>query len=187
MYISDSPPQPLSQQQFVDCTVGLEAGAGTEMVRSNQGCVSGFPDVHLKYVEESGDPLQSPEEYPLTFTVGTCQRPYTYYSPYEDYLRPNNRQGSATVSTDQWKFFSTEDDLFEMLQSGPVVTNIDVGPDFQFYYKERSNENGGVFYDVSRCVNYFDEQPIPEECQEGSFGYTCLGDCKKKLPNHCDR
>ena len=179
MYFSDSPPQPLSQQQFVDCTVGLEAGAGTEMVRSNRGCVSGFPDVHLKYVEESGDPLQSPEEYPLTFTVGTCQRPYTYYSPYEDYLRPNNRQGSASVSDYQFKYFSTEDDLFEMIQSGPVVTTIDVGPEFQFLY------GGGVFFDQERCVSYEDED-VPEECRDGD-GYTCLGDCKKKLPKHCDR
>ena len=179
MYISDSLPQPVSQQQFIDCTVGVAADANTEMERSNQGCDSGFLDLHLKYLQESGDPLQSSEEYPLTETVGTCQRPYTYYSPYEDYLRPNNRQGSASVSDYQWKFFSTEDDLFQMIQSGPVATNIDVDPEFQFY-------SGGVFYNESRCVNYENES-IPKECRDGASGYTCLGDCKNKLPDHCDR
>ena len=176
-YVSDSPPRPVSQQQFVDCTVGLEAGTGTELARSNQGCDSGFPDLHLKYVGESGASLSSPEEYPLSLTAGTCQAVVTYYG-YEDYNQIN-RQGPVSVTDYQYKYFSTEDDLLQMIQSGPVVTNVDVGPAFQFYA-------GGVFYDEERCVNYVNE-PVPQECRVGASGYTCLGDCKHKLPDHCDR
>ena len=44
----------------------------------------------------------------------------------------------------------------------------------------------GVFYDPDKCASY-ELEPVPEECQRGSSGYTCLGDCKEKLPLHCDR
>jgi hypothetical protein len=55
-------PPPLSQQQLVDCTAGLTVDNGTELERSNQGCVSGFPDVHLKFVKEQGGSIQTAEE-----------------------------------------------------------------------------------------------------------------------------
>ena len=44
----------------------------------------------------------------------------------------------------------------------------------------------GVFYDPDKCVSY-EFETVPQECQRGSDGYTCLGDCKEKLPLHCDR
>ena len=28
---------------------------------------------------------------------------------------------------------------------------------------------------------------MPPECAEENGGYTCLGDCKRKMPEHCDR
>ena len=65
MSFPDTPPRPLSQQQLVDCTVGLTQGEGTELFRKNQGCVSAVADIHLNYVRESGIPLQSAEQYPL--------------------------------------------------------------------------------------------------------------------------
>jgi hypothetical protein len=55
-------PQPLSQQQLVDCTAGLTVDNGTELERSNLGCVSGFPDVHLKFVMEQGGIIQTAEK-----------------------------------------------------------------------------------------------------------------------------
>ena len=30
-------------------------------------------------------------------------------------------------------------------------------------------------------------EDVPYECVTPEGGYTCLGDCKKKLPDHCDR
>ena len=44
----------------------------------------------------------------------------------------------------------------------------------------------GVFYDRDKCASY-ELEPVPQECQRGGAGYTCLGDCKEKLPLHCDR
>ena len=96
-----------------------------------------------------------------------------------------DRQGQiASVSDHQYKYFATEDDLFKMLQSGPVVTIIDVGEAFHFL-------GDGILYDTKSCTNYEDE-PIPQECRRvsqisGESGYTCLGNCKNKLPLHCDR
>ena len=58
-------PVPLSAQHLLDCTLGLQAGAGTELQRINRGCTDGFPDIHLKYVMESGGKLQTEENYPL--------------------------------------------------------------------------------------------------------------------------
>ena len=77
----------------------------------------------------------------------------------------------------------------------PVATIIDIPPDFQF------GPTKGVFSKGDGCDNY-KEEDIPRECQEGEGytlykyklikqrkgeGYTCLGDCKDKLPKHCDR
>ena len=28
---------------------------------------------------------------------------------------------------------------------------------------------------------------MPPECTEEDGGYTCFGDCKRKMPQHCDR
>ena len=40
----------------------------------------------------------------------------------------------------EYKYFSDEEKLLELIQSGPVATWFDVGPDFQFY------GGGGVYY-----------------------------------------
>ena len=117
--------------------------------------------------------------------MGTCPIAFTYYG-YEDYNQVNGRI-QASVNGFQYKWFATEFDLLPKIQSGPMVVNMDVAIDpitgfcpFQFY-------GGGVFYDEVSCTNMLDE-PVPEECRrDGQFGYTCLGDCKNKLPLHCDR
>ena len=170
-YFAETAPKPLSSQQFVDCTVGRTQGMGTEMVRYNKGCSSegSFPDVHLhyvNYVNESGG-LQTSDEYPYTGKDGTCR---------EKVLQ----DGRAIVPINHsWKYFADEEDLMERIQYGPVATHIDVTRAFQFWKK-------GVFYRGDKCVNY-EEEDVPPACQKGDFGYTCLGDCKYKLPKHCNR
>ena len=69
----------------------------------------------------------------------------------------------------------------ELLQNGPVATWFDVGEDFRFY-----GGAGGVYYNTEVCGNNGDEA-VPPECTREGGGYTCLGDCKRKLPQHCDR
>ena len=79
------------------------------------------------------------------------------------------------------KYFSDETKLMELLQNGPVATWFDVGEDFRFY-----GGAGGVYYNTEVCGNNRDEA-VPPECAREGGGYTCLGDCKRKLPQHCDR
>ena len=67
----------------------------------------------------------------------------------------------------------------ELLQNGPVATWLDVAEDFQFY-------GSGVYYNTRVCGNNEDEA-VPPECAKEGGGYTCHGDCKRKLPQHCDR
>ena len=187
-YFPETIPKPLSSQQFVDCTVGRTQGMGTEMVRSNKGCSSegSFPDVHLhyvNYVNESGG-LQTSDEYRYTAKDEPCR---------EKVLQ----DGRAIVSNHSWQYFADEDDLMEMIQYGPVATNIDVTEAFRDY-------NGVGVFVGDGCDNY-EEEDIPPACQKGEGytcfgdckdklikqrkgeGYTCLGDCKYKLPKHCDR
>ena len=80
------------------------------------------------------------------------------------------------------KYFSNEEKLLELIQNGPVVSWFDVEEFsfFRFY-------GGGVYYKPDVCDSY-EEELIPPECAEDyGRGYTCLKDCKKKLPKHCDR
>ena len=181
LFVLDTPPRPLSQQQLVDCTIGLTQDKGLELERTNQGCVSAFPDNHLYHIRDLGNPLQSAEEYPLEPNKdpdGSCPIATTYYG-YEDHNQLNGNV-QASVSDFRFKWFATEEDLIRRVQSGPVVSNIDITEDFQFF-------GGGVFFNENQCVNYVNE-PVPEECRrDGAFGYTCLKDCKNKLPDHCDR
>ena len=63
---------------------------------------------------------------------------------------------------------------------GPTVTTVTVTADWQYY-------GSGILY-TEDCANYALE-PVPSECQEerdGKKAYTCLGDCKRKMPEHCD-
>ena len=64
---------------------------------------------------------------------------------------------------------------------GPTVTIVTVTRDLTYY-------TSGIFYDAEDCDSYALE-PVPSECQEerdGKKAYTCLGDCKRKMPVHCD-
>ena len=83
------------------------------------------------------------------------------------------------MSQYRYRYFAKEEDLIDLLQLGPAVTNVDVGPNFQFY-------GGGVFYDDDRCYSFEDEH-VPYSCQTQDNGYTCLKECKEFLPAHCDR
>ena len=58
----------------------------------------------------------------------------------------------------EYKYFSDEAKLFELIQDGPVVSWFDVGEDFQDY-------GGGVYYSPNVCDSY-EEEPIPPECAE---------------------
>ena len=49
----------------MDCTDGLQTGNGTELARTNVGCVNGFADVHLEWLEATQIPHQDPQDYPL--------------------------------------------------------------------------------------------------------------------------
>ena len=81
----------------------------------------------------------------------------------------------------EYKYFSDEDKLMELIQNGPVATWFDVGEDFQFFHGD------GVYFNPDICDNY-EEEEVPEECrEEHGLGYTCLGKCKDKLPKHCNR
>ena len=100
-------PVPLSAQQLVDCTLGLQTGAGTELGRQNRGCTEGFPDLHLQYLIQSGGELQTEEEYPLQpdRQAGGCP--------------PNNNKygripeaGGVRLEDYEFKFFSSEELLF---------------------------------------------------------------------------
>ena len=81
----------------------------------------------------------------------------------------------------EYKYFSDEDKLLEMIQNGPVVSWMDIDVvNFKQY-------NGGVYFNKESCVSY-EEEEVPHECRESyGKGYTCLGKCKSLLPLHCDR
>ena len=89
-------PVPLSAQQMVDCTLGLEDGVGTELSRQNRGCTDGFPDLHLKYVMESGGELQTDQQYPLQpeREAGGCPAPPPP-PPYNDKYERRSEAGGV--------------------------------------------------------------------------------------------
>ena len=65
-FLADTAPDTLSRQQFVDCTFGYETGRGTELVRKNQGCKTGYADVHLLWLYNGTQSrLQTEQEFPL--------------------------------------------------------------------------------------------------------------------------
>ena len=166
-------PLPLSAQQLVDCTLGLQAGAGTELSRQNRGCTDGFPDLHLQYVLQTGGELKTEEQYPLQpdRQAGGCSNPP---------LPPPNNGRRVKLEDYEFKFFSEESLLQSWVgQHGPAVTNVDVTPDWQFY-------GGGVFYSPAQCEDFLTES-VPPDCSRPGGGYTCLGHCKTKMPSHCSR
>ena len=159
---------PLSVQQMIDCTNGLGLDIGTPLERVNVACQTEFSDVYLELALEQ--PLQSAQSYPLTGTFGNCRESGTH----------NITKSSAVLQDSEYQYFTDEEALLKLVQSGPVVTVFDIGDSFYRYA-------GGVYYDPETCSNNEDED-VPSECKgsDGS-GYTCLGDCNNKLPVHCDR
>ena len=167
--IADTTPTPISVQQLTDCTNGLTAGNGTELYRENRACESSFPDIYLQWALDSKQPLQSARSYPLTGTYGSCRK-----------WGRSNIFKSAVLTDYEYKYFTDEEHLLELVQDGPVVSWFDAGNSFRNY-------SGGVYYDPETCSNY-EEEYIPPECKgSNGMGYTCLEDCKNKLPLHCDR
>ena len=163
-------PVPLSAQQLLDCALGVQDGICTEIQRINRGCADGFPDLHFKYVLESGGKLQTAEDYPLqpAREAGGCP--------------PQRRSEAGGVRQEdyEYKFFSDEYLLKSWVaKHGPAVTNVDITADWQFY-------SSGVFYNPAQCVDYLNE-PVPHHCSPPGGGYTCLGRCKLEMPAHCDR
>ena len=184
-----SAPVPLSVQQLVDCTVGQTVGEpGDTLQRTNVGCVGGFPDVHLRYVLESGGELLSAGDYPL--------EPERANISTADCSAATRRQTGPRMEDYDFEFYSDE----ELLQSwvaeyGPAVTFVDVTPDWQFYDSKLSVSqqdfhshidcSAGVFYNSAQCLDYQTEE-IPLECSTEDGGYTCEGECRGKLPAHCE-
>ena len=78
----------------------------------------------------------------------------------------------------EYKFFADEELLMSWLQYGPVVSSVDVTADWLNYAS-------GCFYS-RQCANYAKER-VPSDCLTPDGGYTCVGDCKNKMPAHCDR
>ena len=66
---------------------------------------------------------------------------------------------SASVTSYEFKYFSDEDKLLELIQYGPVVTWFDVGEDFKNFY------GPGVYYNPNICASY-EEEEVPPECRE---------------------
>ena len=66
---------------------------------SNQGCESGFPDVHLKWLFDGGHTLDSSTEYPLQDGVGECRAVPGYGAEYFQYRV--RRQVLLTVGADK--------------------------------------------------------------------------------------
>ena len=62
-----------SLQFFIDCNIGYTVANGTELARTNRGCRTGYADVHLEWLQETGVSLESPLNYPLTQSDGECQ------------------------------------------------------------------------------------------------------------------
>ena len=56
---------PLSQQLFVDCTIGFGVGNGTRFDRTNKGCVDGLADLHLIWLNETQSRLLTEPQYRL--------------------------------------------------------------------------------------------------------------------------
>ena len=86
---------------------------------------------------------------------------------------------SSDLADYEYKYFSDEAKLMELIQYGPVTTWVDVGPDWLFF-------GGGVYYSPEVC-NSYEEEAVTPECFSEDGGYTCLGDCKHQLPLHCGR
>ena len=169
-------PVPLSAQQLLDCSLGLQADVGTQLERVNRGCADnggGFVDIFFKYVMQRGGELQTEEEYPRKpdREAGECS-----LSPSPPPGRP--RTMGAKMVDYEYKIFADEELLKSWLQYGPVTSNVVVTPAWEFYA-------GGIYYN-EECVNYALER-VPRDCSTRDGGYTCLGDCSSKMPAHCDR
>ena len=151
--------------------------------------MGGFPDLHLQYVLETGGELLSAANYPLVPSKANITA--------ADCSAGTRRQAEPRLENYDFQFFSDE----ELLQSwvadyGPAITFVDVTPDWQFYSCESavsmsvsfssSYSSAGVLYNQDQCSDYLQED-VPFECSPPEGGYTCLGDCKDKLPAHCDR
>ena len=86
---------------------------------------------------------------------------------------------SSKLVNYEFKYFSDETKLMELLQNGPVATWLDVGEELQHF-------GSGVYYNPGLCGNNEDEA-VPPECARDDGSCTCLRDCKRKMPQHCDR
>ena len=52
---------------------------------NHQGCESGFPDVHMKWLFDGGHTLESSSDYPLQDAVGECRAEAGYGAEYFQY------------------------------------------------------------------------------------------------------
>ena len=109
----------------------------------------------------------------------------------ETYYIPSANVGVRVTEFDG-RLFTTEAEMEQALQFGPVETRIDVLKTGTFVEAENlfhiQHYGGGTFYNASECVDYIMED-VPEQClQDGIPGtYTCLNGCSELLPDHCNR
>ena len=99
VFFVDTVAYPLSTQQIIDCTNGISDGNGTVMFRQNSNCKAGYADLHLKWLLETQEPLQSAQQYPLLPegsdpNPGQCRRAYRPVYGYgaDYYIHINKRQ-----------------------------------------------------------------------------------------------
>ena len=82
---------------------------------SNQGCESGFPDVHLKWLFDGGHTLDSSTEYPLQDGVGECRAVPGYGAEYFQY-RVRRQVGT--------RYFSVLTSSYKVLFCFPGICSI---------------------------------------------------------------
>jgi len=176
-------PEPLSVQQLVACTDNRTLGE-FPLQKLNQFCESGFSDIHLDYLRElaeRGSNFQLERDNP---EVGDESNQCLTNIP--------SANLGVRVTESEGRLFTTEAEVEEALNFGPVETRIDILKTGGFVNIDRlihiQHYGGGTFYNATECVDYIMED-VPQQClRDGIPGtYTCLDGCAELLPDHCNR
>ena len=122
MFSADTVPTPLSPQQLIDCTNGTTHAKGTEMFRLNSNCASGHTDLHLKWLLENQEPLQSAEQYPLRpdeKETGQCRRSYQPVYGADYYIHDINKR-QVSESNFVFKCFCDSKNIYYQRKKGHI-------------------------------------------------------------------
>lgn len=131
------PPPDLSVQQVIDCAA------------DNEGCSGGDTCTALRWMVNSGTPLMTNAEYPLTDESNLCK------------TRPSSSVG---VKVKHYSCFSNNESLIlQLLQNGPVVAAVDAttwnnyqGGIIQYHCESRLNHAVQIVgYDLTGEVPFY--------------------------------